>query len=80
MAEERGATITQLNLENINDNHPSSPEMFRAKAALNTTAWVLLFESKLTEACSTSYDELPCVSAPRKVYGSSRPFACGKLR
>ena len=34
----------QMNLENINDNHPSSPEMFRAEAALNTTAWVLLSE------------------------------------
>ena len=30
--------------------------MFRAKAALNTTAWVLLFESSNhTEACSTIY-------------------------
>ena len=30
--------------------------MFRAKAGLNTTAWVLLFESSNhTEACSTSH-------------------------
>ena len=46
MADERGAAIRQKNPEEINDKHQQIIEMFRAKAALNTTAWVLLFDSK----------------------------------
>ena len=46
MADEGGAMIWQKNPETINDNRQQIPEMFRAKVSLNTTAWVLLFESK----------------------------------